>query len=48
MKTGVGRITLAMMRAGAQTARMERRFLRGNCNRRNQPDVDCGEREMGS
>jgi hypothetical protein len=48
MKAGVGRISLAMMRTGPQTARVQRRFLRGNWNRRNQPNVDCGEREMGS
>jgi hypothetical protein len=48
MKTGVGRITLAMMRAGAQTARVHRPFLRCDRNRRNQPNVDCGKREMGS
>ena len=37
-----------MMRAGAQAASVQRRFLCCNCEGRKQPDIDSRKREMGS
>jgi len=37
-----------MMSTGAQAARMKRRLLRCNRKGREQSDIDCREREMGS
>jgi hypothetical protein len=47
METSFGRLSLATMNASTQAASVQRRFLRRDCDGRNQPDVDCGERDMG-
>jgi hypothetical protein len=48
MKSGFVRGCLAMMGSGAQTAGMQRRFLRCGYERRKKTGIDCREREMGS
>jgi hypothetical protein len=48
METVFARISVTMVRTGAQAAGMQRRFLRRKYNGREQRGINCRKREMGS